>query len=154
MCHQTMYTLPCEHVKTVTVYCVNAPQASSSSSSSSKSAAGGGGNSSSSSSKASSKQRKPCKKVTRQSIPYPTPPSFAGDPAVAASSPLLPKCPLANCPFEEKNRCWNCCWCGKGWNERGRCSCIMIIEGNQVQCEHICCPNCQAAAASPSADPF
>lgn len=104
--------------------------------------------SSSSSSKSSpSNKRKPCRNLTMQSIAYPMPPSFEGDPSMAALSPLLPKCPLPRCPFEALNRCWNCCWCGKGWNEQGRCSCVMIIEGNQVRCEHICCETCTTAGA-------
>ncbi|KAL8403341.1 hypothetical protein RB594_008553 [Gaeumannomyces avenae] len=138
-----------------------------------KSRGGGGGNSSSSSSSgghhhhhmddtrtgrassssyspaattaATTQTRRPCRNLTQQSLPYPTPPSFAGSPTVAASSPLLPKCPLERCPFEERNRCWNCCWCGKQCNDTGRCRCVMIIEGNQVECEHICCGNCTAA---------
>ncbi|KAL8377451.1 hypothetical protein RB595_008233 [Gaeumannomyces hyphopodioides] len=89
--------------------------------------------------------RRPCRNLTQQSLPYPTPPSFAASPTAAASSPLLPKCPLERCPFEERNRCWNCCWCGKQCNDTGRCRCVMIIEGNQVECEHICCGNCTAA---------
>ncbi|KAH8841589.1 hypothetical protein MCOR27_000585 [Pyricularia oryzae] len=164
MCHQINYTLPCEHVRTHTVYCPDATKSKSSSSSSSsnsnsnknsssksssksasKSSHGKSGGKSSASSASSSSSKKPCKNLTQQSLPYPTPPSFAGSPMTAASSPLVPKCPLESCPFEAKNRCWNCCWCGKEWNEAGRCSCIMIIEGNHVQCEHICCHNCEAA---------
>lgn len=26
----------------------------------------------------------------------------------------------------------------------GRCGCVMLIEGNQVRCEHICCEQCEA----------
>lgn len=158
MCHQVTYTLPCEHLKTQTIFCAAAPAASSSSSSShspssrsshsSKSSSrhhSSSKRSSSSSTHGHAKGRKPCKNLTSDSLPYPTPPSFEGSPSTAAASPLAPKCPLARCPFEEKRRCWNCCWCGKSWNEKGRCSCIMIIEGNVVQCEHICCPSCEAA---------
>lgn len=162
MCHQITYMLPCEHTRTDIVYCADAPMVESSSSSKSSS-----GKSSSSSSKKSSHhssskksssskdkdskrpksppKRKPCRNLTTQAGAYPLPPSFEGDPSYAASSPLLPKCPLSRCPFEALNRCWNCCWCGKGWNEQGRCSCIMIIEGAQVRCEHICCETCTPA---------
>lgn len=161
MCHQITYTLPCEHIRTDIVYCADAPADSSSSkSSSSKSSSSSSKKSShhssskksSSSSKdkdskksKSSSKRKPCRNLTTQASAYPLPPSFEGDPSYAASSPLLPKCPLSRCPFEALNRCWNCCWCGKGWNEQGRCSCIMIIEGAQVRCEHICCETCTPA---------
>ncbi|KAF3760329.1 hypothetical protein M406DRAFT_269736 [Cryphonectria parasitica EP155] len=99
----------------------------------------------SSRSSSAANKRKPCRNLTTQAIAYPLPPSFEGDPSTAALSPLLPKCPLPRCPFEALNRCWNCCWCGKGWNEQGRCSCIMIIEGTQVRCEHICCETCTPA---------
>ncbi|KAJ0116056.1 hypothetical protein J7T55_005001 [Diaporthe amygdali] len=168
MCHQITYTLPCEHTRTDIVYCADAPAESSKSSSSSggssskssKKDSGKKHHSSSSSSKgkdkekkgsssksssSSSSKRKPCRNLTAQSIAYPMPPSFEGSPATAASSPLLPKCPLPNCPFEQRNRCWNCCWCGKRFNEYGRCSCIMIIDGNKVWCEHICCETCTPA---------
>lgn len=166
MCHQITYTLPCEHIRTDIVYCADAPiveSSSSSKSSSSKSSSSSSKKSSShhhSSSKKSSSsskdkdskrgkssapKRRPCRNLTTQASAYPLPPSFEGDPSYAASSPLLPKCPLSRCPFEALNRCWNCCWCGKGWNEQGRCSCIMIIEGAQVRCEHICCETCTPA---------
>ncbi|KAK3935871.1 hypothetical protein QBC46DRAFT_270864 [Diplogelasinospora grovesii] len=94
--------------------------------------------------------KRPCANLSVQSLPYPTPPSFAANPASFSSSPLSPRCPLRDCPFEQKNRCWNCCWCGKGWNETGRCSCVMLIEGNEVRCEHICCPQCEAAGGEGS----
>ncbi|CAK7262882.1 hypothetical protein SEPCBS119000_000213 [Sporothrix epigloea] len=160
MCLQISYTLTCEHVKTQMIFCADAvPAASSSSSSkdyrhkkesgSSSSKKKKHGTSSSSASASTHHHRPPkmipCDNLTQQSLPYPTPPSFACDPQSAATSLLAPKCPLPDCPFEAKDRCWNCCWCGKGWNESGRCSCIMIIEGNRVQCEHICCPGCEAA---------
>lgn len=158
MCLQISYTLTCEHVKTQMIFCADAIPAASSSSSSSKkdhkshkkdssSSKKKKHGSSSSSSSSSHRQPKmiPCDNLTQQSLPYPTPPSFACDPQTAATSLLAPKCPLPDCPFEAKDRCWNCCWCGKGWNEHGRCSCIMIIEGNRVQCEHICCAECEAA---------
>ncbi|KAL1860267.1 hypothetical protein Daus18300_009321 [Diaporthe australafricana] len=170
MCHQITYTLPCEHTRTDIVYCADAPadpskSSSSSGASSSKSSKKdsgkkhhssssskgkekdkkGSSKSSSSSSSSSSSRRKPCRNLTAQSIAYPMPPSFEGSPSTAAGSPLLPKCPLANCPFEQRNRCWNCCWCGKRFNEYGRCSCIMIIDGNKVWCEHICCETCTPA---------
>ncbi len=145
MCHQITYTLPCEHVKTLLIFCNEAqvlppfhrspddggttrPKANSE-----KALSG------------SHLERKTCKNPTRQSLPYPVPPSIGGDTTTAAASLPGPKCPLPSCPFEEKNRCWNCCWCGKSWNEKGRCSCILIVEGNEVQCEHICCSGCEAA---------
>ena len=163
MCHQVTYTLTCEHVKTQTIYCADATPMSSgsgiSSSSKHRSKSGTGSSkqkisssshhsksSSSTGSSSSKMQKRPCKNLTVQALPYPTPPSYASDPASFWSSPLSPRCPLtADCPFEAKNRCWNCCWCGKAWNETGRCSCVMLIDGNEVQCEHICCPQCQPA---------
>lgn len=153
MCHQITYKLPCEHTRADIVYCADASlqeTGHSGHSSSNKKDSGKKHSTKESSKTRSSKssthyKRKPCRNLTTQSIAYPMPPSFAGDPSSAALSPLLPKCPLPRCPFEARNRCWNCCWCGKGWNEQGRCSCIMIIEGSQVQCEHICCETCTAA---------
>jgi hypothetical protein len=134
MCHQTTYMLPCEHVKTQVIYCAEASMVS--------------GPRGKSGTRGSSRRapRRPCRNLTRQSLPYPTPPSFVGSPSTAASSLLVPKCPLASCPFEIKNRCWNCCWCGKTANETGRCDCIMIIDGSEVQCEHLCCDTCEAAS--------
>ncbi|KAM7203043.1 hypothetical protein V8F33_002391 [Rhypophila sp. PSN 637] len=100
----------------------------------------------SSSSAAAAAHKRPCSNLSVQSMPYPTPPSFAADPtSFYSSSPLSPRCPLRDCPFEQKQRCWNCCWCGKGWNVTGRCGCVMLIEGNQVRCEHICCDQCEPA---------
>ncbi|KAK3685369.1 hypothetical protein B0T22DRAFT_215577 [Podospora appendiculata] len=93
-------------------------------------------------------QKRPCAKLSIQSQPYPMPPSFASDPATISSSLLSPRCPVADCPFEQKQRCWNCCACGKGWNTTGRCACIMLVEGNMVPCGHVCCPECHAAADS------
>ncbi|OIW29429.1 hypothetical protein CONLIGDRAFT_631498 [Coniochaeta ligniaria NRRL 30616] len=173
MCHQVTYTLTCEHVKTQTIYCADATDTSSgtgnssssrngqSSSSKHRSKSGVGSHSSkpkssshhskaSSSAGSSSKaQKRACANLTIQALPYPTPPSYASNPASFFSSPLSPRCPLAaDCPFEAKNRCWNCCWCGKAWNETGRCSCVMLIDGNQVQCEHICCSQCEPAVGS------
>lgn len=163
MCHQTHYTLPCEHVKTQTVYCADAtadssPSSKHSTSSSSKHKSPRSGSSSSKnkhgqqsklSSCNKSHGKRPCANMTIQSSPYPTPPSYASDPASFSQSPLSPRCPLAgSCPFEQKNRCWNCCWCGKSWNQTGRCSCVMLIEGSQVRCEHICCPQCEPAGGN------
>ncbi|KAH8909184.1 hypothetical protein BR93DRAFT_536462 [Coniochaeta sp. PMI_546] len=173
MCHQVTYTLTCEHVKTQTIYCADATETTSGTSSRPSSRSGqsssskhrpkagvvsnssmprsGGRQSKSSSSSGGSlakAQKRPCANLTVQALPYPTPPSYASNPASFWSSPLSPRCPLAaDCPFEAKNRCWNCCWCGKAWNETGRCSCIMLIDGNQVQCEHICCLQCEPAAS-------
>ncbi|KAK3328042.1 hypothetical protein B0T19DRAFT_181488 [Cercophora scortea] len=93
-------------------------------------------------------QKRPCAKLSIQSQPYPMPPSFASDPATISSSLLSPRCPVADCPFEQKQRCWNCCACGKGWNTTGRCACIMLVEGDMVPCGHVCCPECQAATDS------
>ncbi|KAK1725216.1 uncharacterized protein BDZ83DRAFT_577028 [Colletotrichum acutatum] len=115
MCHTIAFKLPCEHIQTQIEYCSKA----------------------SASSKKDSSKRKTCRDVTQQNIPYPPPPGY--------DQRALPKCPLANCPYESRNRCWNCCWCGKGWNDGGRCSCIMIIDGNEYRCEHICCLTCTAA---------
>lgn len=165
MCHQITYRLPCEHIRADIVYCADAPAPEYGKKSSSSSLGGGSGSSAKKDSSGGKKsrgsskdegkgakkrsrsppKRKPCRNLTTQAIAYPLPPSFEGSPSTAASSPLLPKCPLPRCPFEALNRCWSCCWCGKGFNEQGRCSCIMIIEGNQVRCDHICCETCTAA---------
>lgn len=164
MCHQVTYTLTCEHVKTQTIYCADATVISSagisgSSNKLSQSPLSKHKSKSSSSSSSSSKQKsssthhslpkapkRPCVNLSVQALPYPTPPSYAADPASFFASPLSPRCPLAgDCPFEQKNRCWNCCWCGKAWNETGRCGCVMLIDGSEVQCEHICCLQCEPA---------
>ena len=56
------------------------------------------------------------------------------------------RCPITRCPFEVKRRCWNCCWCGKEENRRGRCSSNMIGDaGVNYRCDHICCRFCEAA---------
>ncbi|KAK1981257.1 hypothetical protein LZ30DRAFT_793821 [Colletotrichum cereale] len=78
--------------------------------------------------------RKTCREVSQRNIIFPPPPGYK-----------MPECPLENCPYETRNRCWNCCWCGKGWNDGGRCSCVMIIDGTEYRCEHICCNTCTAA---------
>jgi hypothetical protein len=59
------------------------------------------------------------------------------------ASGKAPKCPLPRCPYEMRGGCWNCCWCGKSGNLRGRCSCVMITEGTEYRCEHICCGTCE-----------
>ncbi|KAK2069450.1 hypothetical protein P8C59_004032 [Phyllachora maydis] len=170
MCHQVTYTLPCEHVRTDIIYCPKAtiaaaagpsgtPSSSSSSSSSSHHQnnkshstqvhhhhrAASSSSSSSSSSSPTKAKKSPCARLTLQSQPYPTPPSYAADPAGFGASPLSPRCPLPDCPYERKNRCWHCCWCGKGWNVTGRCGCVMLVDGHAVRCGHICCPQCEAA---------
>ncbi|KAH7152746.1 hypothetical protein EDB81DRAFT_881708 [Dactylonectria macrodidyma] len=101
MCHQITFRLACEHVSTHIAYCP------------------------------SSKDSKPCKKLTKQALPYPPPSGYT-----------LPKCPLPDCPFEALNQAWDCCWCGKMWNVGGRCSCVMIAEGQTYPCGHICCTSC------------
>jgi len=53
--------------------------------------------------------RKPCKKCIRNSVPWPPPPD--------CEQQIV--CPLPHCPFEERGGYWNCCWCGKEWNEKG-----------------------------------
>lgn len=85
----------------------------------------------------SSKGGRWCRRTTQQHVGYPPPQGYENQ--------LPLRCPLPECPFEAKGRFWNCCWCGKGWNEEGRCSCIMIIDGAQYRCEHICCETCEAA---------
>ncbi|KAK8137351.1 hypothetical protein PG984_005291 [Apiospora sp. TS-2023a] len=131
MCTETTYTLRCEHVTTRIAYCPEASTSSSSSSSSSKSS------SSSSRKHHHSKTPKPCKRLTRTTVAYPPPPEFVGQQPV--------KCPLTPCPFEQRGGYWNCCWCGKEWNDQGRCRCIMIIDRQEYRCEHICCETCEAA---------
>lgn len=123
MCTETTYTLPCQHVRTITSYCSSAPAPSRSKSSRSGRSAGA--------------QRQTCANTMARTIPHPPPPHI--------SAVSVPKCPLATCPYEARNRRWNCCWCGKSWNEGGRCSCVMIIDGSEVRCEHICCATCEAA---------
>lgn len=81
------------------------------------------------------KKRRTCKRVIRSSVPWPPPPE-RGTPV---------KCPLPQCPFELRGGYWNCCWCGKEWNDQGRCSCIMLIDRQEYRCEHICCETCEAA---------
>ncbi|KAK8063085.1 hypothetical protein PG997_015182 [Apiospora hydei] len=93
--------------------------------------------SSSSSSRKHHHHKKPCKRVTRTSVAYPPPPEFVGQQPV--------KCPLSPCPFEQRGGYWNCCWCGKEWNDQGRCRCVMIIDRQEYRCEHICCETCEAA---------
>ncbi|KAI0977289.1 hypothetical protein F4678DRAFT_8488 [Xylaria arbuscula] len=83
----------------------------------------------------SRRERRTCRKCIRNSVPWPPPPEY-GAPS---------RCPLARCPFEERGGLWNCCWCGKEWNEKGRCSCIMIIDRQEYRCDHICCETCEAA---------
>ncbi|RYC63136.1 hypothetical protein CHU98_g3094 [Xylaria longipes] len=58
----------------------------------------------------SRKERKTCRRCIRNSVPWPPPPDFGAH----------IRCPLAKCPFEERGGYWNCCWCGKEWNEKGR----------------------------------
>ncbi|KAL5606863.1 hypothetical protein BROUX41_003240 [Berkeleyomyces rouxiae] len=79
---------------------------------------------------------KSCKSVRLDRMPYPPPPGV--------DIRDIPACPLPNCPYEVRNRCWNCCWCGKSRNMGGRCDCIMISDGNEYRCDHICCHNCEA----------
>ena len=165
MCHQVTYTLPCEHVKTQIIYCADATATERTSAAGTGSPRAPGSvkakqqcqqqrshaslsNENGEGSRSRSPARKQaCANLTMQSQPYPTPPSFRANPASFFSSSLSPRCPLGDgCPFEQKNRCWNCCWCGKGWNETGRCGCVMLIEGNQVRCEHLCCWQCEPAA--------
>lgn len=142
MCHQITYTWPCEHVRKHVQYCAHAPDvpkqsqkqsSCSNSSTKDKDAAAAAS--------ASPPQRPHCGSLSHQSLAYPPPPSFDGQPMAGGWS----KCPLPTCPFEARNRCWNCCWCGKQWNVEGRCSCVMIIEGSYFKCDHICCPSCQPA---------
>ncbi|KAI0814693.1 hypothetical protein GGR55DRAFT_632800 [Xylaria sp. FL0064] len=110
----------------------------------------------------SRRERRTCKKCIRNSVPWPPPPEYGS----------LSRCPLPRCPFEERGGFWNCCWCGKEWNEKGqscnqtdcayvaprsrpclstadpvsgRCSCIMIIDRQEYRCDHICCETCEAA---------
>lgn len=117
MCTETTYTLPCQHVRTVTTYCPSAPAPRPK--------------------HLRSSPRQTCANAIARTIPHPPPPHI---------SPLsVPKCPLATCPYEARNRRWNCCWCGKSWNEGGRCSSVMIFDGSEVRCEHICCATCEAA---------
>lgn len=168
MCHQVSYKLPCEHIKTQVIFCADAvPNNSAEASSPRKVSTGIRAGSTSgrskanpgvsskpttshrkchpSSSMAPSQYRRPCANLSIQSLPYPTPPSFSEDPSSFSSSPLSPRCPLEDCPFEQKNRSWNCCWCGKAYNTTGRCGCVMLIGNNQVRCEHICCHQCTTA---------
>ncbi|KAH8879560.1 hypothetical protein GQ53DRAFT_755880 [Thozetella sp. PMI_491] len=156
MCHTTRYTLPCGHVQERTVYCNDATESNQASSSTAppptcsqskqKKAASGG-------SKSSNKPKSPpfqadketCENLQIQSVDYPLPPSAQDDPATYPASLLFARCPLETCPFEQKNRFWNCCWCGKRGNVTGRCTCVLVFEGNLVRCEHFCCATCEEA---------
>ncbi|KAI0100466.1 hypothetical protein F4776DRAFT_521426 [Hypoxylon sp. NC0597] len=80
-------------------------------------------------------ERRTCSRVVRNAVPWPPPPQFG----------MQATCPLVNCPFEERGGYWNCCWCGKEWNDQGRCSCVMIIDRQEYRCGHICCETCEAA---------
>ncbi|KAI0505147.1 hypothetical protein F5B22DRAFT_534695 [Xylaria bambusicola] len=91
MCTETAYTLRCEHVVTRRLYCSDAPPPPTNPRS-----RGG--------------ERRTCRKCIRNSVPWPPPPEYGGAPS---------RCPLARCPYEERGGCWNCCWCGKEWNEKG-----------------------------------
>ncbi|KAK4162800.1 hypothetical protein QBC43DRAFT_240580, partial [Cladorrhinum sp. PSN259] len=164
MCHQVSYRLLCEHIKTQMIFCADAvPEHRAEASGTSKSHTGVRSSSksrhktgltskpfrscrkvrsSSPSSSLPAQYKRPCANLTIQSLPYPTPPSFSENPSSFSSSPLSPRCPLLDCPFEQKNRFWNCCWCGKAYNQAGRCSCVMLIDNSQVRCEHICCHQC------------
>ncbi|PKS11053.1 hypothetical protein jhhlp_002814 [Lomentospora prolificans] len=133
MCTKIIYTLPCEHVRRVSIYCPAAPPLSTSSSRSSSSPGSSPGS-------PGEIQRRTCPNVVTTNIPDPPPPDI--DPRTIPECPLLP-----HCPYEARRRRWNCCWCGKSWNERGRCSCVMLIDGTQYRCDHICCPACEAAPA-------
>ncbi|KAK0735395.1 hypothetical protein B0T21DRAFT_185696 [Apiosordaria backusii] len=168
MCHQVAYALPCEHVKTQIVYCANATPDSSADGGEAKGSSAVRSSSSSrkpkhktrpaskpsksdrkiqdSASPKNSLYKQPCGKLTVQSLPYPMPPSFAENPTFFSSSPLSPVCPLSDCPFEMKGRLWNCCWCGKGGNRTGRYGCVMLVEGNSLLCEHLCCNECEPAS--------
>ncbi|KAI1190291.1 hypothetical protein F5B17DRAFT_388012 [Nemania serpens] len=57
----------------------------------------------------SRRERRTCKRCIRNSVPWPPPPDFGAH----------IRCPLARCPFEARGGVWNCCWCGKEWNEKG-----------------------------------
>ena len=131
MCTKIIYTLPCEHVRRVTIYCPAAPPLSTSAH---RPIHAGG----KSPSDAVVPPRPTCPNVVTTNIPDPPPPDI--DPRTIPDCPLLPYC-----PYEARNRCWNCCWCGKARNRRGRCSCVMLIDGSQYKCEHICCTTCEAA---------
>ncbi|KAK4181516.1 hypothetical protein QBC36DRAFT_227294 [Triangularia setosa] len=168
MCHQLAYALPCEHIKTQIVYCANATPNNSADGGEVKGSSAARSSSSSRKpkhktkldSKPSKSDRKnqgsgspkdlsykqPCANLTIQSLPYPMSPSFAESPVFFSSSPLSLNCPLSDCPFEMKGRCWNCCWCGKSGNRTGRCGCVMLVDGNSLRCEHLCCNDCEPAS--------
>ncbi|KAI2607816.1 hypothetical protein GGR54DRAFT_619687 [Hypoxylon sp. NC1633] len=61
-------------------------------------------------SRQSHRERRPCNRVIRNAVPWPPPPQFG----------TQASCPLANCPFEQRGGYWNCCWCGKEWNDQGQ----------------------------------
>ncbi|KAK4203050.1 hypothetical protein QBC40DRAFT_304632 [Triangularia verruculosa] len=151
MCHQVAYALPCEHIRTQTVYCANATLENRADGRETKGSSAARSPSLIGETKARGSPKdlsykRPCGNLTVQSLPYPMPPSFAEDPTIFSSSPLSPNCPLSDCPFEMKGRCWNCCWCGKRGNMTGRCGCVMLVDGNSLQCEHLCCNECEPAS--------
>ncbi|KAI0392833.1 hypothetical protein F5Y17DRAFT_434875 [Xylariaceae sp. FL0594] len=118
MCTETSYTLRCEHVVTKMLYCADAYYAAPDLSS-----------------ETGKEVLMPCEMMVRTSVPWPPP-----EEDVVVACPLGP-----DCPFESKGGFWNCCWCGKEWNERGRCACVMLIDGQQFRCDHICCNTCEAS---------
>ena len=153
MCHRTLYTLPCGHVEPRIVHChdatesakTNQTQAASQTSSDAQSPSPRDPPADGSQPASPAAQKQACPNMTTLSVPYPAPPSAVDNPASYSASPLFPRCPLPDCPFEQKNRCWDCCWCGKDSNSASRCSSVMLFEGNKVPCEHLCCPQCRAA---------
>ncbi|KAK8054489.1 hypothetical protein PG994_009556 [Apiospora phragmitis] len=44
---------------------------------------------------------------------------LGGIPAAARVGGAARQVPLSPCPFEQRGGYWNCCWCGKEWNDQG-----------------------------------
>ncbi|KAI1161619.1 hypothetical protein F5B18DRAFT_627576 [Nemania serpens] len=84
----------------------------------------------------SRRERRTCKRCIRNSVPWPPPPDFGAH----------IRCPLARCPFEARGGVWNCCWCGKEWNEKGESS--MKKYACACGCARIANPSQAAAVAS------
>lgn len=84
-----------------------------------------------------------CHEATEQDgiVGYPPNPDYG----------VLPeRCPVADCPYETRNRDWQCCRCKKRGNSEARCSSRSVENGRR--CPHICCYNCSSMEEVRAAD--